>query len=304
MQNKSEIKVTITQNLPIDSGQDSNAFEGTLAELAEKVKVYVTEDPHKGWISVNFETPPLETVRVGLVETFQQVFEATDWQKTEKGDRGERVEIDKAFQPSFSLCEYEEGCDYIVGFWYNDTSFLLYAFDISEELGGEGISITHWHPDSRCSGSWQDSYSFITDSLSISHTLNDDDGYYIEFIAGNFATPSAKAIILDAVVYSWDLYLAEHRLLQAYFLGFTSGDIGLLFGENEGYDIEELIVNLSSSVLEELQSYNSAPDQEEAAYWLDGLESTLNPDDYIDHPLTTNLRKIAEIETTAGSASE
>ena len=302
MQNNSEINVTITQNFLSDTELVGEVFEGTLVELSEKLKDYITDNYYKGWVSLNFEYSIAKELRLNLVEGLQQGLKSSNWQKPEEGDRGERVKIDNTFSPSFALSEDEYSHDYLAGFWYTDTSFLLYAFDISERPVGEGVSITHWHPGSMCSGSWQDSYSFITDSLAISHTLNDDDGYYIEFISGNFATSRAKASTLDAVICSWDLYLAEHRLLQAYFLGFTGGDIGLLCRENEGYEIEYITVNLSSSVLEELQAYNGTPDQEEAAYWLDRLESTLNPDDYTDHLLTINLRKIAAGKTAVENA--
>lgn len=294
MQNKSEINVTITQNFLSDTELVEEVFEGTLIELSEKLKDHVTDNYYKGWISVNFKEPIVKKLRLNLVEGLQQGLKSKNWQKPKEGDRGERITIDSTFSPSFALSEDEDSYDYIVGFWYTDTSFLLYASDISKKPDGEGVSIMHWHPDSRCSGAWQDSYSFISDSLAISHTLNDDDGYYIEFIAGNFTTPSSKAVALDTAVYAWDLYLAEHRLLQAYFLGFTGGDIGLLCGENEGYEIEYITVNLSSSVLEKLQVCAGEPSKEDAIYWLDILESTLDSDDYVDHPLTINLRKIAD----------
>lgn len=263
---------------------------------------FVFKEP---WLTFSFDPTPTAEHRAAITGAVQDVFPATEWVKLEDGWDGGRVAIDKTLQPGFSL--HPEECieSSIAGFWYDDATFLFVSFDLSESFtGGASVSTSHWHPDSRCSGSWSDRYTIIAPCLASTYRLNDEDGYYIGFEPVDTSTAKSEADALESAVRSWNLFGAEYRLLDAHFLGFTAGSIDELSDtDSPGYKIEYFSVNATAEVLKELNSRHLERMQEDAAAWLEHLE---NIGEYssidADSPMIQRLREITN--TTQGEGSQ
>jgi hypothetical protein len=248
------------------------------------------------WLTFSFDPTPTAEHRAAITAAVQDAFPAPEWEKLEDGWDGERVAIDKAFQPGFSL--HPEDCieNSIAGFWYDDATFLFVSFDLSEPfIEGAGVSASHWHPSSRCSGSWHDQYTIVAPRLASTYRLNDEDGYYIGFEPVDTSTAKYVADALESAVRSWCLFGAEYHLLDAHFLGFTEGSIDELPDtENPGYTIEDFNINATAKVLKELNSRHLERMQEGAAAWLKNLEdigeySSIDT----DSPMMQRLRELA-----------
>jgi len=257
------------------------------------------------WLTFSFDPTPTAKHRAAITTAVQDAFREDEWSELEDGWEGERVAIDKALQPGFSL--HPEDCieNSIAGFWYDDATFLFVRFDLSEPfIEGAGVSTSHWHPDSRTSGSWEDQYTIVAPRLASTYRLNDEDGYYIGFESVDTSTAKSVADALESAVRSWCLFGAEYHLLDAHFLGFAAGTLDVLPDtENPGYKIEDFDINAPAKVLKELNRRHLERMQKGAAAWLGHLEKL---GDYssvdADGPMIKRLRELAN--TTQGEGQK
>lgn len=254
------------------------------------------------WLTFTFEPAPSaanrKSITNAVLRAFQEEGEDTEqWVDLDEGWEGERVSFDKKFQPGFS--QYLEGVyeECVAGFWYDARTFLFTKFDLTFPLGGRTTArVSHWHPDSRCSGSWSNQYAIVSPRLAASWRCNDEDGYYVEFEQVDTSTPAAEAAALDSAIRGWYLYGAEYRLLDGYFLDvFESGCIDHLVGssENPGYTIEDFSLYAEGEVLKELKLRYPTPTKEEAAAWLEEFGDLDDlPEEFSDSPVVQKLLEI------------
>lgn len=307
-----DYRLAAFEGLPHKSGvepliEHTGALASAAGELAATLVTTLEEyDPDRDqWVTVRCEPAPSKTVRAALTAAFLATLDAAGWQRMEDGWEGERVSFDPAHEPAFAL-DHENEDLMFAGFWYDETTFVLVKRTLDEApTGPASVSASHWHPDSRCSGSWYDTFAIVAPRLGVDHHYKDEDGYYVRFEAVDASTPASVAEALDGAVYGWEIFGAEYRLLQAHFLGFDGGEIALLKGfDNPGYSIEDITVHADPDVLKELERRNPAPDPVEAREWLDVIRAQYDERYWPDRdPLVRRLEAIvAEDSDTVGGS--
>jgi hypothetical protein len=207
--------------------------------------------------------------------------------------------------PSFTILFHSSGSEehrQYCGFWLNPTTLVLgYLYEDSPLSGVCSVSANHWHPDSRTSGSWKDRYAVLGNGLDVEWSYKDEDGTYIKFHRAPSNSPAVVARRLVEGVASWYIFGAETRLLTAYFLGFSVGNVEWLgCDENLGYETD-VSVRASEDVTRELKRLNPPPTQEEASLWLHVTKNAVHPSTWEswtagEHPeeFLLTLRSIAE----------
>jgi hypothetical protein len=244
-----------------------------------------------GLLHVRFSSAVGEDLRRDIVEALGAVLgklsSAEDCH--EYGYGRKRVQVDPAFGHSFAFAG-SDWDEFFAGFWPAPDHLLISITDCGEAPPGTAaVSAGHWHPGSRCSGSWSDEASVLLENVVALHTGLDDDGHYLEFVNMPVGTPQATAAALSRFVAGWDLFGAESRLLDAYTLGFSSGPVDLLGGDNSGYTIESFDVVAGDDVDNELRKMH-AVSPEKARRWLEEI----NHEDMLgwlaDEPLLGALR--------------
>lgn len=290
-------------------------FTGTLRDVAREVAETCVEratttvftpggfTQNEPWLTFIFDPAPTKKQRESLTDVVLNAFQESEdgsWVDIEEGWDGERVSIAKSFEPGFSQYVEEAYEECVAGFWYDKRTFLFTKFDLSEAFDGRSTAyVSHWHPDSRCSGSWSNQYAIVSSRLATSWRCNDEDGYYVQFEQVDASTPAAEAATLDSAILGWYLYGAEYRLLDGYFLDvFESGRIGDLIGpsENPGYEIEDFSLYAESEVLHELRLRYPTPTKEEAVAWLEEFGHPDDmPEELNDSPVVQKLLEIVAV---------
>jgi len=324
---KPQFHVELRPGAPSDSNSTPiKTFTGALSAVAAQIaetcferatttvfspETFTQNEP---WLTFTFEPAPSAANRKSITNAALRAFQAEgedgeQWVDLDEGWEGERVSFDKKFQPGFSqyLEEVYEEC--VAGFWYDEQTFLFIKFDLTEifdfdRVGGRSTAhVSHWHPDSRTSGSWSNQYVIVTSRLAVSWCSNDEDGCYVQFEQVDAAAPAAEAAALDSAVLGWYLYGAEDRLLDGYFLDvFESGCIDNLVGssENPGYTIEDFGLYAEREVLKELKLRHPTPTKEEAAAWLEEFGDLDDlPEECSDSPVVEKLLEIVDADTDA-----
>jgi hypothetical protein len=101
----------------------------------------------------------------------------------------------------------------------------------------------------------------------------------VNFRRSGADSSAAVAKRLERAVWGWELYGAQYQLLEARFLGFSSGTVELLRGgENYGYEIEDFSVRASGDVLLKLRKRHPKPTPGEAAEWVAAIKEAISED--------------------------
>jgi hypothetical protein len=257
---------------------------------------------------VTFSDAPTRAERQALVKRLER--ELTDEELTDScgGWGGPRLTVPPRSGPSFALPSLDPG--WYCGFCLNPTTLVLGDLDAESPLDGtHSVSVAHWHPGSRTSGSWRDHYAILGNGIEVAWSFKDEDGTYISFHRSRGDSPTAMTKSLDDAVTSWYLYRAEHRFLTAHFLGFSSGNVEWLgTDENTGYEIEGFSLRASDDVLRELKRLNPPMTQEEATLWLDVTKRVVDPSVWEywttgDYPEEFLMNLLGVAEGRSGTAS-
>jgi len=282
------------------------------AKIAERlVEVLKTQDGtfESRLFFVTFPELPARGFRAEIVKHIEQEAIAAadkDYLPSVDDHRFPRQILPLRSSPSFTLLFHSSGSEeprQYCGFWLNPTTLVLgYLYEDSPLSGVCSVSADHWQPGSMTSGSWRDHYAVLGNGLDVEWSYRDEDGTYIKFRKAPGNSPAVVARRLVKGVESWYIFGAEKRLLTAYFLGFSGGNIECLGSDkNSGYEIDEFSLRADEAVTRELKRLNPPPTQEEASLWLDVTKNAVHPStweswttgDYPEEFLLT-LRSIAE----------
>jgi len=310
---KQNFQVEIRYGLPDNNKSTplhtfSGSASGAATAVAEACIEHTTRkysQEMEPWLTVSFEPTPTKSRRATITASVLSSLQENEWDEIEEGWEDERVSISKDLQPGFALCQEQCTEDSIAGFWYDEATFLFTTFDLSEGFhGNTEVHVSHWHPGSHCSGSWNDQYTIVAPRLASTHKLNDDDGYYIGFESVDTSTPETVSSALESAVMSWYLYGAERRLIDAYLLGFKTGPVDLFpHTENGGYEIDGFGIDVTTEVFTELKDRHSQRIKHEAREWLETLEGL---GDYASDgdALTMTQRLRAIVKSTQGTGPQ
>ena len=280
-----------------NTGERVTTISGSNSESAEKIAkrlvgVLTTQSEtfESRLFFVTFPEAPARSFRAALIKhTEREIISTADEynQPIEDDQRSPRQILPTRSGPSFTVLFPSSGSEeprQCCGFWLNPTTLVLgYLYEDSPLDGVCTVSADHWHPGSMTSGVWKDRYAALGNGLDVEWSYKDEDGTYIKFHRAPGNSPAAVARRLVKGVESWHIFGAETRLLTAYFLGFSGGNIAWLRTEDApGYEIEEFSLRASEDVLKELKRLNPSPTQQEASVWLDITKRAVTASDWAE----------------------
>lgn len=260
---------------------------GSLDEIAGKlVDLRIDTLSVDEWTTSEFEQLLTAAQQQSLIQQIAAYMNGVDWRAPAPDVGGSKL--------AFAADDYDSAV--MIGIWENPQTLLIGMLSRYDwPCGGIArASTSHWHPGSATSGGYSDALIILTETVALSLRSRDEDGSFTSVEDVDAATPTKIAEILTEEVNGWDA-LAGHgiNLMSAHLLGFSEGDVGLVGGDNTGYEILDLHVQASDAVLKELREMHPEPSPSEAAAWLELAQGLCEQYDD-ENDLVENLTEIVQ----------